>query len=106
MLVRPYEWFANIHGASDCNFAETVLFQQPPFITTPSGCACHPKGRHQNCRLTYRLNRRLYSASTSGEWISAVRPLLCYNPVLVNITSSGNLQCKVLSALTFATAPN
>ena len=28
MLVRPYGWFANIHGASGYGCAVTILFQQ------------------------------------------------------------------------------
>ena len=29
MLVRPYGWFANIHGASGYGCTLTILFQQP-----------------------------------------------------------------------------
>ena len=33
MLVRPYGWFANIHGASGYGCTLTILFQQPHITT-------------------------------------------------------------------------
>ena len=34
MLVRPYGWFANIHGASGYGCTLTILFQQPRRVCT------------------------------------------------------------------------
>ncbi len=43
MLVRPYGWFANIHGASGYGCTLTILFQQPP-LTHTAKCKAFPWG--------------------------------------------------------------
>ena len=68
MLVRPYGWFANIHGASGYGCTLTILFQQPLLATTPSGCACHPsRGGELTCADTQRPPRQAAPATPPKE---------------------------------------